>query len=143
MDHPSFRGASHYNCTVHETWGLSFNEIESRANKRSDENGRAAAQAAILSLETVAFLHHENITEAALSKAAMKFSKGQHGRLGKKVKACINQLLQLGKDQTWNQYFFHEGIRVLMSFFLIKQCSTSPTIYAIHPLVHQWSRDRM
>ena len=105
--------------------------------------GRAAAQAAILILETVAFLHHENIIEAAFSKAAMKFSKGQHSRLEKKVKTCINQLLQLGKDQTWNQYFFHEGIRILMSFSLIKQSSTSPTIYAIHPLVHQWSRDRM
>ena len=137
MNHPSFRGASQYNRTVYETWDLSFSEIESRANKTSDEHGRAAAQAAILVLETVAFLHHDNIIEAAFSKAAMKFSKAQHGRLGKKVKTCINQLLQLGKDQTWNQYFFHEGIRVLMSFSLIKRCSSSPTIYAIHPLVHQ------
>ena len=143
MNHPSFRGASQYNRTVYETWDLSFNEIESRANKRSDENGRAAAQAAILILETAAFLHHENIIEAAFKKAAMEFSGEQYGRLEKKVKSCIGRLLQLGKDQTWNQYFFHEGIRVLMSFSLIKQCSTSPTTYAIHPLVHQWSRDRM
>ena len=64
-------------------------------------------------------------------------------RLEKKVKTCIHQLLQLGKDQTGNQYCFHEGIRVLMSFSLIKQCSTSPTIYAIHSLKHWWSRDRM
>ena len=143
MDHPSFRGASQYNRTVYETWDMSFNEIESRANKRCDENGRAAAQAAILILEAVSFLHHENIVEAAFSKAAMKFSEGQPNRLEKNVENCINQLLQLGRDQTWNQYFFHEGIRVLMSFSLIKQCSTSPAIYAIHPLVHQWSRDRM
>ena len=143
MNHPSFRGASQYNRTVYETWELSFTEIKSRANKKSDGHGRAAAQAAILILDTAAFLHHENIVEAAFSKAAMEFSKGQHSKLKKKVKTCINQLLQLGKDHTWNQYFFHEGIRVLMAFSLIKECSTSPRMYAIHPLVHQWSRERM
>jgi tetratricopeptide (TPR) repeat protein len=143
MNHPSFRGASQYNRTVYETWDLSFNEIESRANKRSDGHGREAAQAAILILETAAFLHHENLIEAAFRKAAVEFSKGQHGRLEEKVETCINQLLQLEKDQSWNEFFFHEGIRVLMSFSLIKQQSTSPGIYAIHPLVHEWSRDRM
>jgi hypothetical protein len=143
MNHPSFRGASQYNHTVYETWDLSFNEIESRANRTSDGHGRAAAWAAILILETTAFLHHENIIEDAFRKAAMEFSKGQHGRLEQRVETCINQLLQLGKDQSWNQLFFREGIRVLMSFSLIKQCSTSPAISAIHPLMHQWSRDRM
>jgi tetratricopeptide (TPR) repeat protein len=143
MNHPSFRGASQYNHTVYETWDLSFNEIESRAKKKSDRLGRAAAQAAILILETAAFLHHENIIEAVFRKAAMQFSKRQHSRLESKVKSCINQFLQLAEDQFWNELFFHEGIRVLMSFSLIKQCSTSPRIYAIHPLMHQWSRDRM
>ena len=143
MNDPSFRGASLYNHTVYETWDLSFTEIESRANKTSDGYGRAAAQAAILILNTVAFLHHENIIEAAFRKAAMEFSKGQHGRLEEKVETCINQLLQLEKDQSWNHFFFHGGIRVLMSFSLIKQHSTSAGIYTIHPLMHQWSRDRM
>jgi len=131
MNHPSFKGASQYNRTVYETWDLSFNKIESRANKKSDEHGRAAAQAAILILETAAFLHHENIIEAAFrkaafTKAAMGFSKGQHCRLEQKVKTCVNQLLQLEKDQSWNQFFFHEGIRVLLSFSLLKQHSTTP-----------------
>jgi tetratricopeptide (TPR) repeat protein len=143
MNHPSFRGASQYNRTVYETWDLSFKEIESRANKRSDGHGRAAAQAAILILETAAFLHHENMIEAAFRKAALKFSEGHHSRLERKVKTCITQLLQLGEDQCWNQFFFHEGIRVLLSFSLIKQGPTSSGIYAIHPLMHQWSRDRM
>ena len=58
MNHPSFRGASQYNRTVYETWDLSFNEIELRANNKSDGHGRAAAQAAIIILETAAFLHH-------------------------------------------------------------------------------------
>ena len=140
MNPPSFRGASQYNRTVYETWDLSFNEIESRANKKSDGHGRAAAQAAILILETAAFLHHDNIIQAAFRKAATEFSKGQHGRLEKKVETYINHLLQLVKN---HQFLFHEGIRVLISFSLVKQCSTSLEIYAIHPLVHQWSRDRM
>jgi tetratricopeptide (TPR) repeat protein len=138
VNHPSFREISQYNRAIYETWDLSFSEIESRAKKKSDGHGRAAAQAAILILGTAAFLHHERIPEAA-----MGFSKGQHGRLERKVETSINQLLQLGKDQSWNQFFFHEGITVLMSFSLIKQYSTSPAIYAIHPLTHQWSRDRM
>ena len=143
MNHPSFRGASQYNRTVYETWDLSFNEIESRANRKSDGHGREAAQAAILILETAAFLHHENITETAFRKAAMEFSEGDHSKLEQNVKTCITQLLQLEADQCWNEFFFHEGIRVLMSFSLIQQGSTSSGIYAIHPLMHQWSRDRM
>ena len=119
MNHPSFRGASQYNRTVYETWDLSFNEIESRANNESDGYGRAAAQAAILILETAAFLHHENIIEAAFRKAAIKFSKGHHSRLEQEVKTSITQLLQLGDDQSWNHWFFYEGIQVLMSFSLI------------------------
>ena len=142
MNHPSFRGASQYNRTVYETWDLSLNEIESRADDKSDGHGRAAAQAAILILETAAFLHHENIIEAAFRKAAMEFSKGQHSKLEENVKCCLTQLLHLENNQSWNQFFFHEGIRVLISFSLIKRGSTSG-IYAIHPLMHQWSRDRM
>ena len=64
-------------------------------------------------------------------------------RMEPEVETCIDQLLQLEKDQSWNQFFFHEGIRVLMSFSLIKQISASSGIYAVHPLVHKWSRDRM
>ena len=110
LNHPSFRGASQYNCTVYEMWDLSFNEIESRANDKSDGHGRAAAQAAILILETAAFLHYENIIEAAFKKAAMKFSKGHHSRLERKVKTCITKLLQLEEAQPWNHLLFHEGI---------------------------------
>ena len=143
LNHPSFRGASQYNRTVYETWELSFNEIESRANKKSDGHDRAAAQAAILILKTAAFLHHENIIEAAFRKAAMNFTKGYHSKLEEKVKICRSQLLQLEEDQSSNEFFFHEGIRVLMSLSLIKQGSSSSDIYAIHPLMHQWSRDRM
>jgi len=106
MNHPSFSEASQYNHTVPETWDLSFNESESRANQRSDVHCRAASQAGIPILETAAFLH-ENIIEAAFRKAAMEFSKGQHGRLERKVETHINELLQLGKDQSWNQLFFH------------------------------------
>ena len=143
MNHPSFRGASQYDRTAYETWDLSFNKIELMANKESDEHGRTAAQAAILILETAAFLHHENIIEAAFRKAAIKFSEQHHKILEQEVETCINQLLQLEKDQSWNQLFFHEGIRVLMSFSLIKVISASSGIYAVHPLVHKWSRDRM
>ena len=143
MNHPSFKGASQYDRTAYETWELSFNRIKSMANKKFDENGTTAAQAAILILETAAFLHHENLLETAFRKAAKEFSKEPHKRMEQEVETCINQLLQLEKDQSWNHFFFREGIRVLMSFSLIKQISASSGIYAVHPLVHKWSRDRM
>ena len=73
----------------------------------------------------------------------MEFSEEHHSKMEQNVKTCISQLLQLEADQCWNEFFFHEGIRVLMSFSLIKQSSASSGIYAIHPLMHQWSRDRM
>ena len=143
MNHPLFRGASQYNHTVYETGDLSFNEIESRANNKSEGHGSTATQAAIPILETTEFLHHDNIIEAAFGKAAMEFSKGHHTKLEQNVKTCITQLLQLEEDQYWNEFFLHEGIRVLLSFSLIKKCSASPGVYVIHPGMHQWSRDRM
>jgi hypothetical protein len=93
---------------------LSYDKIEFIANKKSDEHGRAAAQAAILILETTAFLHHENIIEADFREAAMECSKEYPDRMEPEVENCIDQLLQLEKDQSWNQFFFQEGIRVLM-----------------------------
>ena len=110
------------------------------ANKKSDDQSRAAAQASILILETAAFLHHENFIKAAFRKAAVEFSKQHQRRMEQKVESCMNELLQLEKDQSWNQFFFREGIRVLKSFPLIKEISASSGIYAIHPLVHKWSR---
>ena len=142
MNHPMFKGASQYKHTVYETWDLSFCEIESRAKKRTSSPDGEAAHAAILILQTAAFFHHENILEGIFRKASTSFSSKYYEKLDKKVIKSITDLLQLGEDQFWNEMLFYEGIRVLRSFSLIKEGSTSG-IYTIHPLMHKWNRDRM
>ncbi|KIJ90039.1 hypothetical protein K443DRAFT_15573 [Laccaria amethystina LaAM-08-1] len=142
MNHTLFKGASQYNHTVHETWDLSVCEIESRAREKTGSQDGEAAQVAILILQTAAFFHHENILEAMFREASTSFSPKYHKKLNEKIIKSITQLLQLGEDQPWNYISFHEGIRVLRSFSLIKE-GPSSGIYSIHPLMHKWSRDRM
>jgi tetratricopeptide (TPR) repeat protein len=142
MNHSLFKGASQYNRTVYETWDLSFCEIESRARRRTGSQDGEAAQVAILILQTAAFFHHENILEAMFREASTSFCPKYHTKLDKKVIRSITELLQLGENQSWSYIFFHEGIRVLRSFSLIKN-GPSSGIYTIHPLMHKWNRDRM
>jgi tetratricopeptide (TPR) repeat protein len=142
MSHPMFKGASQYNRTVYETWDLSFCEIESRAKRRTSSQDGEAAHAAILILQTAAYFHHKNILEAMFREASTSFDPIDHEKLDQKVERSITELLQLGEDQSWNEIFFYEGIRVLRSFSLIKE-GPSSGIYAIHPLMHKWNRDRM
>ena len=142
MNHSMFKGASQYNCTVYQTWDLSFYEIETRARRKTSSQDGEAAQAAILILQTVAFFHHENILEAIFKEASIHIRPGDYKDLEQKVKESITKLLQLGEGQSWNHIFFREGIRVLRSFSLIKE-GPSSGIYAVHPLMHKWNRDRM
>ena len=142
MNDSNFKGASQYNRTVYQTWDLSFCEIESRARRRTSSQDGEAAHAALLILQTAAFFHHENILEAIFRKASMSFSSEQYEKLDEKVIKSITDLLQLGEDQCWNGIIFYEGIRVLRSFSLIKE-GPSSGIYTVHPLMHQWNRDRM
>ena len=142
MNHCMFKGASQYNRTVYQTWELSFCEIESRARRKIGSHDGEAAQVAILILQTAAFFHHENILEAMFREASTSFDPTDHERLDQKVEKSITELLQLGEDQSWNEIFFHEGIRILRSFSLIKEGAFSGS-YAIHPLMHKWNRDRM
>lgn len=142
MNHPVFKGASQYNRTVYETWDCSFCEIEFRAKRRTSSQDGEAAHAAILILQTAAFFHHENILEMIFREASTSFSPKYHKKLDRKVIKHISELLQLGENQSWNEMLFHEGIRVLRSFSLIKEGSSSG-IYTVHPLMHKWNRDRM
>ena len=96
MNHPMFKGASQYKHTVYETWDLSFCEIECRAKTRTGSQDGEASHAAILILQTIAFLHHENILEAIFRKAATSFNLKYYENLDKKVIKSITEMLQLG-----------------------------------------------
>ncbi|KIK05634.1 hypothetical protein K443DRAFT_79159, partial [Laccaria amethystina LaAM-08-1] len=142
LSHPEFTGASKYNRTVYETWELSYKEIQQRAE--SDVSHKAnAANSAMLLLELFPFFHHEGITEEIFSYAALqKDQKTSNPKLQLASSMLDRRLLPLNKAGTWDNLLFGEGIRVLLFFSLIKKVS-SDGVYAMHPLVHAWGRDRM
>jgi tetratricopeptide (TPR) repeat protein len=142
LSHSQFTGASKYNRTVYETWELSYKEIQQWAE--SDDSHKAnAANSAMLLLELFPFFHHEGITEEIFSYAALqKDQKTFNPELPVASSMLDRRLLPLKKAGTWDNLLFGEGIWVLLFFSLIKK-SLSDGVYAMHPLVHAWGRDRM
>ena len=142
LSHSEFTGASKYNRTVYETWELSYKEIQQWA--KSDDSYKAnAAKSAMLILQLFPFFHHEGITEEIFSYAALpEDDKTPMSNLPLASSLLNRRLLPLHGTGTWDNYIFREGIRILLSFSLIKRAS-SDNVYAMHPLVHSWGRDRL
>ncbi|KIJ93498.1 hypothetical protein K443DRAFT_37714, partial [Laccaria amethystina LaAM-08-1] len=141
LSHSEFTGASKYNRTVYETWELSYKEIQQRA--KSDDSYKAnAAISAMLLLELFPFFHHEGITEEIFSYASLQDQKSSMSKLPLASSLLDRRLLPLHETGTWDNFIFREGIRILLSFSLIRR-GPSDTVYAMHPLVHTWGRDRL
>ena len=142
LSHSEFTGTSKYNRTVYETWELSYKEIEQRS--KSDDSHKAnAANSAMLLLELFPFFHHEGITEEIFHYAALqKDQKTSNPELPLASSMLDRRLLPLNKAGTWDNWLFGEGIRILLLFSLIKKAPLEG-VYAMHPLVHSWGRDRM
>ena len=146
LSYSAFKGASKYNRSVYGTWELSFKEIQQRA--KSDDSQKAeAAKTAMFLLAIFAFFHFDGITEEIFSYAATQ----EHEEYGDNEQRSIlplasfiidRTLLQLHNTGRWDNFIFKEGVRVLLSFSLIKLVS-SKGIYTMHPLIHAWGRDRM
>jgi tetratricopeptide (TPR) repeat protein len=134
--------ASKYNRTVYESWELAYKEIQQRA--KSDDSCRAnAASSAMLLLELFSFFHHEGITEEIFSYAAIpENDETPMSNLPLASSLLDRRLLPLHGMGTWDNFIFREGIRILLSFFLIRR-GHSDNVYAMHPLVHTWGRDRL
>ena len=142
LSHPEFTGASCYNRTVYETWELSYQEIQQRS-KSDDAHKVNAANSAMLLLGLLPFFHHEGITEEIFSYAALTEDKEASGlKLPLASSLLDRRLLSLNKSGTWDNFVFREGLRMLLSFSLIKK-GPSDCVYAMHPLVHTWGRDRL
>jgi hypothetical protein len=145
MTHSSYEGASNYGRAVYATWDISFAEIKARA-AGSDVVASEAAESAIIILRTFAFFHYNNISEEIIKRAA-EAPKGPRyfGDVDPSRHTSyelLRGLLRQREDGTWDPLIFREGIRVLLSFSLIKRTITG-NIYSMHPLVHLWSQDRM
>ena len=142
LSHSEFTGASKYNRSVYGTWELSYQEIEKRA-KCDDPYKANAANSAMLLLSLFPFFHHEGITEEIFSYAALhKDLKTSNPELPLASSMLDQRLLPLNKAGAWDNFAFREGIRILLSFSLIKK-GPSDCVYAMHPLVHTWGRDRI
>jgi tetratricopeptide (TPR) repeat protein len=142
LSHSEFTGASKYDRTVYETWELSYKEIQQRAES-GDSHKASAANSAMLLLELFPFFHHEGITEEIFSYAAVQeHQKTSNPELPLASSMLDQRLLPLNKTGTWDNFIFREGIRILLSFSLIRR-GPSDNVYAMHPLVHTWGRDRL
>ena len=147
MSDATFTGASKYNKTVYGTWDLSFKEIEKRAGGHCNPKHVQAAKTAILILQICAFYHHTSISKDIFRSAAEEakkrnFSSDRHTKLPQAVTLLDHTLLGLDNDGYWDEFTFGQGISVLLSFSLIKREQSLKTI-SVHPLVHNWSRERM
>ena len=143
LSYPDFKGASKYNRTVYGTWELSFKEIQQRA--KSDNSQRAeAAKTAMFLVSMFAFFHFDGITEEIFSYAATQEYGDNEQRSALPLESSIIDctLCQLHNTGRWDNFIFKEGVRVLLSFGLIKLVSCKG-IYTMHPLIHAWGRDRM
>ena len=143
LSYPAFKGASKYNRTVYGTWELSFKEIQQRATSHDCQRAEAAKSAMFL-MATFAFFHFEGISEEIFSYAATQAYEDNEQRSALPLASSIIdcKLLQLHNTGKWDNFIFKEGVRVLLSFSLIKLVS-SKGIYTVHPLIHAWGRDRM
>jgi tetratricopeptide (TPR) repeat protein len=133
---PAFKGASNYGRAVYGTWDLSFNAINGMGNR--------AAESAIFILQTFAFFHHDHIMEEIIKRAAEAVEPSLDNNSDARRHICLPppELLQLDQGGSWDPMYFWEGIRVLLSYSLVKKAAMSG-IYLLHPLVHCWSRDSM
>ena len=142
LSHSEFTGASKYNRSVYGTWELSYKEIQQRAEFDNFHKANAANSAMLL-LNLFPFFHHEGITEEIFSYAALQEDvESSHPELPLASSMLDQRLLPLSETGAWDNFFFREGIRTLLSFSLIKK-GPSDCVYAMHPLVHTWGRDRM
>jgi tetratricopeptide (TPR) repeat protein len=141
LSHCEFTGASKYNRSVYGTWELSYKEIQKRA-KSNDPHRANAANSAMLLLNLFPFFHHEGITEEIFYYSALQEDDESYSPALPMASSILDRrLLPLNKTGSWDNFIFREGLRILLSFSLIKK-GPSDCVYAMHPLVHSWGRDR-
>jgi hypothetical protein len=120
LAHRSFEGASNYGRAVYTTWELSFLALEAKVAKGKSEMDAQAADSAIVILQTFAFFHFDGIAEDIFRRAAENPQYDSNVQL-RTTSGLPHQLLNCDKSGKWDVHFFREGIRMLISFSLIKK----------------------
>ncbi|RXW16079.1 hypothetical protein EST38_g9775 [Candolleomyces aberdarensis] len=147
LDNPSLKSASDYELTVYGSFEVSWQQMEEKA-QRNDRMG-LAAQYAIYLFNICTFLHYYGIDEELFRMAAETWLKHleqlrmQGPSDGEKVE--VPDLLDIINlpyfEKGWNPVQFRTSMHLWQSVSIIKRDATSST-YFIHPLIHQWGRDR-
>src|SRR3984893_12731659 len=140
LAHPSYEGASNYGRAVYTTWELSYLALKAKVAKGKSEMDAQAAESAIVILQTFAFLHFDGIAEDIFRRAADNPQDDSDVQM-RTTSGLPHRLLNCSKGGQWDLLFFREGIRILISYSLIKKNNFG--VYSMHPLVHCWIRDRM
>ncbi|KIL64437.1 hypothetical protein M378DRAFT_586726, partial [Amanita muscaria Koide BX008] len=142
MSDKEFTGASNYNKCTYGTWEISIEEIKHRAEGESNAQS-LAAQSALILHNIFAFLHHDNISTVIFKNSALNFMTRKNeitNGLPQSITLLDPKTLFLNDDGDWDAFQFQAGIKVLLSFSLIRE---NGAMYSVHPLVQTWSRDRM
>ena len=110
-----------YQWTVYTTWEMSLKKLPPTAT---------------MFLRICSFMHHGGISRAIFENAAIAKCPGELFQDG-------NRFLCNFKTMTgeWSRLAFLEYTKDLLAYSLVN-LDTDTHVYAIHPLVHAWARDR-
>ncbi|KIL57567.1 hypothetical protein M378DRAFT_48403, partial [Amanita muscaria Koide BX008] len=142
MSDQEFRGVSLYKYSTYGTWEICIEEIKQRAEGENSAQS-CAAQSALILHNIFAFLHQDNISGEMFKNAAQNFVKRKGERtnsLPQSISLLDSKTLFLNDDEDWDALQFQAGIKVLLSFSLIR---SNGMLYSVHPLIQTWSRDRL
>ena len=147
MKKPSYKTASKSDQPVYTTWDISYDRIERQAQMTGGNLVAAKkAENAIQALNIFAQLHNEDIIEEIFKKAAEnRAEKARNDEAEAEFESHVDsplQLLRCDREGRWDPLPFRQGVRLLLSFSLIRQ-DESRKRYSMHRLVHIWAQDRL
>lgn len=151
-----------YQYTIYTTWEVSVQRIE--------RLGSETAVDAIQILQTLAFLHFEQVPAGMFERAWKSSRRSKDNVVAKVLAARILELflcfailaplknffftlcnwrmrpylpdILLQSGPSWNVYRFRQALAMLARFSLISKDLESET-YSMHPMVHFWARERL
>lgn len=138
LGNPDFRGASGYNHTLYSSLSLTTTLLEDRCRQAAP--GPSADQMAQELLNLFSLFHNNSISEEIFQRAAESINGMSELSHGSKHLPMF--MLELDKNGEWDRLAFRQGIQRLRAFSLV-QTGTGKATYSVHPLVHQWSRERL
>ncbi|CAN9421266.1 unnamed protein product [Alternaria alternata] len=142
LNDTTFKGASRYNRCVYTTWDISYEDIVRNSLDESDQRRQKSNSHAILVIRLFAFFHNVQIPEELFSRAAVQIGQHRAAVHDDQLSKQYMELLQLDHHGDWNPLPFREAFRVLGSLSLVRS-DTSGGPYSMHPLIHNWSRNRI